>query len=167
MFGLTYDLWNEIINDAVEAHAPLFLAMHRAAEDLQVSPDLVESLKQNGAVELKSDDQNFVLEIDFIEDKIDGFRILLLAAEDLESFETIKADAAMDHGITPEDIEGFELEHGLELDEAIFEEMEDSYQIIVELDEQAVLFELVIFDSQDLDDARISDEAWRDDASAN
>ena len=62
-----------------------------------------------------------------------------------------------------EDVEGFELEHGLDMQEEIFVEMEESYGIRAEVRENEVIYELVIFDSQDIDDSRSGDLAWQED----
>jgi len=53
------------------------------------------------------------------------------------------------------------------MDEDIFEEMRESYGVDVEIDEDKLLFELVIFDSQDLDDSRKINGAWGGNAQAN
>jgi hypothetical protein len=167
LFSLTYDLWIEIIDDVVEGHAPLFETMHQAAESLDLSSALLEELKKEDILEIGTPEKRFLLKIDFFEDKIEGFMISLLAAEGLEIFETIKAEAASDHGFSLEDIEGYELEHGLDMDEEIFAEMEEGYGIFVEMDDNGILFELEVFNSQDLDNRRESNAAWEDEASAN
>ena len=151
----------------VGAHIDLFEAMHHASEQLQLSKPLIDDLKGRGVKEIGTGSQRFLLKIDFLEDKIGGFKISLLAAEDIEVFEELKAEIASDHGFCIEEIEGFELEHGLDMDEDIFEEMRESYGIDVEIDENELLFELVVFDSQDIDDSRKIDEAWNGNASAN
>ncbi len=167
MFCLTYDIWNEIVDDVVGAHVDLFEAMHHASEQLQLSKPLIDDLKSKGMKEIETGSQSFLLKIDFFEDKIEGFKISLMAAEDIEDFEKIKAEIASDHGVCIEEIEGFELEHGLVMDEDIFEEMRESYGVDVEIDEDKLLFELVIFDSQDLDDSRKINGAWGGNAQAN
>jgi hypothetical protein len=60
-----------------------------------------------------------------------------------------------------EEIQGFEIEHGLEMDEEIFENIEESFNITTEITENGVVFELVIFDSRDLDNNLESDPAWQ------
>ena len=45
----------------------------------------------------------------------------------MELFELSIAEAAANHGISLEEIEGFELEHGLKIDEEIIEKIEESY----------------------------------------
>lgn len=167
MFGLTYDIWNEIVDDVVSAHIDLFEAMHHVSEQLQLSKPLIDDLKSRGPKEIGTGSHSFLLKMDFLEDKIEGFRISLLAAEDIEVFEEIKAEVASDHGICIEEIEGFELEHGLVMDEDIFEEMRERYGVDVEIDENELLFALVVFDSQDIDDSRKIDGAWEGNAQAN
>ena len=161
MLSLTYDLWNEIIYDAVEAHAFLFDAMHQTADQLKLSKELVEDLKQNGVKDVGDDPWHFILEIDLLEDKIKGFTISLLAAESMELFESSIAKAASNHGISLEEIQGFEIEHGLEMDEEIFEKIEESYNVTTDFAEDGVIFELVVFDSRDIDNNLESDPAWQ------
>ncbi len=167
MYSLTYDLWNEIIDDVVIVHSPLFEAMHQAADKLTLSKAFVEDLKRKGMMEIEEETWRFLLQIEFWEDKIEGFWISLLAAEEAEMFEEIKAKAAADHGFSLEEVQGFELEHGLELDEEIFKEMEESWGVVAKAAENEVIFELVVFDSQDLDNLQKSDETWGDELSSN
>jgi hypothetical protein len=166
MYSLTYDLWKELISDVIDAHDPLFMAMIHAAEGISLSKALVDELKQKGVKEIGDYPWHFLLEIDHIADHIEGFSISLLATEDRKVFEQIVADAANDRDISWDDIEGFELEHGLDLNDDIFEEIEDIYDIRAEIAEKVVFFELVVFDSQDIDNSKESDEAWADEASA-
>jgi hypothetical protein len=163
LFGLSYDLWKEIIDEIAIAHDSLFAAMHQAADDLELSTALIDELKSKRDLTIANDPWEFRLMIDFIEDKIGGFIIYLATAEQLEIFEEIKANVASDHGFSLEEVEGFELEHGLDLQEEIFVEMEESYGIRAEVRENEVIYELVIFDSQDIDDSRSSDLAWQED----
>jgi hypothetical protein len=53
------------------------------------------------------------------------------------------------------------------MDEEIFEAIADSYEIQAEFSENEVLFELVIFDSQDIDDRQMSNLVWQEEDSAN
>ena len=163
MFGLTYDLWKEIIDEIALAHDSLFAAMHLAAEELQLSPALIDDLKQKKELKIANDTWEFRLMIDFIEDKIGGFIIYLAAIEQLEILEQIKANVASDRGFSLEEIEGFELEHGLDMQEEIFVEMEDSYNVRTEIRENEIVYELVVFDSQDIDDSQSSDLVWQED----
>lgn len=167
MFSLTYDLWIEIIDDVVESHAPLFETMREAVESLDLSDALLDNLKKKGILEIGTPEERFLLKIDFFEDKIDGFMVSLLASESLEIFETVKAEAVSDKGFSLEDIEGYEIEHGLNIDEEIFAEMEEGYGIFVEMDEDGILFEKEVFNSQDIDNIRENDAAWGGEASGN
>lgn len=160
MLCLTYDLWNDIIYDTVEAHASLFDAMHQTANQLNLSKELVDDLKRNEIKEIGDDTWHFILQLDLLNDKIEGFTISLLAAESMELFELSIAEAAANHGISLEEIEGFEFEHDLEMDEEIIEKIEESYKITTEIAESGVIFELVVFDSRDLDNRRENDQAW-------
>lgn len=163
MFGLTYDLWKEIIDEIAIAHDSLFAAMHQTADELQLTADLIDELKSKKELKIANDPWEFLLMIDFIEDKINGFIIYLATAEQLEILEEIKANVASDHGFSWEEIEGFELEHGLDMQEEIFVEMEESYGVRAEVRENEVIYELVIFDSQDIDNSQSSDLAWQED----
>jgi hypothetical protein len=163
LFGITYDLWKEIIDEIAVAHDSLFAAMHQAADNLELSTALIDELKSKRDLKIANDPWEFRLMIDFIEDKINGFIIYLATAEQLEIFEEIKADVTSNHGFSLEEIEGFELEHGLDMQEEIFIEMEESYGIRSEVRESEVIYELVIFDSQDIDDSQSSDLAWQED----
>jgi hypothetical protein len=49
------------------------------------------------------------------------------------------------------------------MQEEIFVEMEESYGVRTEVGENEVVYELVIFDSQDIDNSRSSDLAWQED----
>ena len=163
MFSLTYDLWKEIIEEIAEVHDPLFAAMHQAAEELQLSKALIDDLKSKRELTITDDPWELQLTIEFIEDKINGFIIRLEAIEPQEFFEEIKANVAADNGFSLEEIEGFEIEHGLDIEEEIFEEMEENYGVRTEVGEHEVIYELVIFDSQDIDNNRSSDLAWQED----
>jgi len=163
LFSLTYDLWKEIIEEIAEAHDPLFAAMHQAAEELQLSKALIDDLKSKRELTIANDPWELQLTIEFIEDKINGFIIYLEAIEPQDILEEIKANVASDKGFSLEEILGFEIEHGLDIEEEIFEEMEESYGVRTEVRENEVIYELVIFDSQDIDNNRSSDLAWQED----
>jgi len=167
LFSLTYDLWIDIIDVIVQAHAPIFETMQEAADSLELSDALLDDLKKKGILEIAIAGKSFLLKIDFYEDKIDGFMISLLDAESEEVYETIKAEAASDQGFSLEDIEGYEIEHGLDFDEEIFAEMEEGYGVYVEMDQNGILFELEVFNSQDLDNLRKGNAAWGDEAPGN
>jgi len=153
LFSLTYDLWKEIIEDIAQAHDSLFAAMHQAAEELQLSAALIDDLKKKRELTIANDPWELQLAIEFIDDKINGFTIFLVAKEPLEVLEEIKANIASDQGFSLEDIEGFELEHGLDMQEEIFVEIEESYGVTAEIRENVIIYELVVFDSQDIDNS--------------
>ncbi|MFZ2470378.1 MAG: hypothetical protein WAW52_00400 [Methanothrix sp.] len=163
MFSLTYDLWKEIIEEIALAHDPLFAAMHQAAEELQLSTALIDDLKSKRELTIANDPWELRLTIEFIEDEINGFIIYLDAKEPQETLEEIKANVASDQGFSLDEIVGFELEHGLDMQEEIFVEMEESYGVRAELRENEVIYELVIFDSQDIDNSLSSDLTWQED----
>jgi len=160
---LTYDIWKEIIDEISKTHDPLFAAMHQIRDDLQITPAIIEELKNKGEITIAEDPWEFKLILDAVEDEIDGFRIILAAVEQLDVLEQIKAGVASDHGFSQEDTEGYELEHGLDMQEEIFVEMEESYGIRAEVREDAVVYELIIFDSQDIDDSQYIDQIWQED----
>ncbi len=160
MYSLTYDLWKEIIDDVAFEHASLFAAMHQAAEDLKLSRVLIDDLKNKRELPIADDPWHLRLQIDFINDNIGGFRIYMIAPEELDILVQIMAEMAADHGFSLEEIEGFEIEHGLDMLDEVFEEIEDTYKIQAEVIENDVLFRLVVFDSQDIDDSRRSDLVW-------
>ena len=160
MVTLTYDLWNNVIDAAIRVHVPLFEAMRRAEKNLILSRALVDELKIKGFKEIQEGEWNFLLIIEPYEDEIGGFKIYLLAAETSEVFQKAKVDAAIAQSASVDGLRGFEVEHGLDLDDEIFEAMEDSYDISAELTINGLLFELVVFDSDDIDDSGKGVERW-------
>ncbi|MDD1758920.1 MAG: hypothetical protein LUQ22_09350 [Methanotrichaceae archaeon] len=160
MVAITYDLWNDVIDEVIRIHTPLFEAMRRAERYLILSRDLVDELKIKGFKEVQEGEWNFLLIIEPYEDEIGGFKIYLLAAETSEVFQQAKVDAAMSQSASADDLRGFEVEHGLDLDDEIFEAMEDSYDISAEVTTNGMLFELVVFDSDDIDDSGKGAESW-------
>jgi hypothetical protein len=163
LFGLTYDIWREIVADVAIAHEPLFTAMHQTAEDLILTSELIEELKQKKEIAVYAGEGEFKLLIDFVEDRIGGFVIVLSATEQLQILEQVKSDVASDRGFSSEEIRDFELEHGLDLQEEILEEIEEIYDVKAELGEDALVYELVVFDSQDIDDSQSSELVWQED----
>ena len=112
MFALTYDLWREIVEDVVVSHQPLFEAMHQAADDLELTPALIEELKREEELALPGD-EHFKLMIDFVQDEIEGFIIFLAAEVPQEFLAELMAGAAEERGFPLEELQAFELEHGL------------------------------------------------------
>ncbi len=153
MYNITYDLWNDIIDDCIEAHVPLFDAMRQTADKIQLSREQLDELKQKGFNEIYNEPWHFILKIELYDDEIEGFAITLLAAETLEVFDQIKINAASARGISDEELSGFEAEHGLDIDEEIFKGMNEGFDIAAEAAENGVLFELIVFDSEDIDNS--------------
>jgi hypothetical protein len=151
MFALTYYLWKEILDEVVNAQEPLFLAMQDAANDISVNRELVEELKASEFKEISNEKWHFLLKIELYGDNIGGFGISLLAAEAPEIYEQIKLEAASKYDVSIDDLSGFEAEHGLDMDEEVFKIVEDRFGIDVEYAENGLLFELVVFDSEDID----------------
>jgi len=160
LVAITYDLWNDVIDEVIRIHTPLFEAMRRAERYLILSRALVDELKIKGFKEVQEGEWNFLLIIEPYEDEIGGFKIYLLAAETSEVFQQAKVDAAIARSASVDDLRGFEVEHGLDLDDEIFEAMEDSYDISAEVTTNGMLFELVVFDSDDIDDSGKGAESW-------
>ena len=163
MFSLTYDLWKEIIMDIAQAHESLFDAMRLAAEDIQLTPALIDDLKKKRELTIATDPWELQLAIESLDDKINGFIIVLVAKEPLDALKEIESNIVFDQGFSLEEIEGFELEHGLDMQEEIFVEIEESYGVTAEIREDLVIYELVIFDSQDLDNSLCSDRSCQED----
>jgi hypothetical protein len=157
---LTYDLWNSVIDAVIRLHAPLFEAMQRAEENLILSKPLVDELKIKGFKEVQEGDWIFLLIIEPYDDEIGGFKIYLLAAESSEVFHKAKVDATIAQNSSIDELRSFEVEHGLDLDDDIFEAMEEGYDISAEVTTNGLLFELVVFDSDDIDDSSKGAESW-------
>ena len=153
MYNISYDLWNDIIDDCIEAHVPLFEAMRQTADKIQLSKAHLEELKQKGFNEIYNEPWHFLLKIELYDDKIEGFAITLLAAEMMDVFDQIKINAANARGISEEELQGFEAEHGLDIDEEIFKGIDEGFDIAAEPAENGVLFELIVFDSEDIDNS--------------
>ncbi|MCJ7444389.1 MAG: hypothetical protein MUO26_07665 [Methanotrichaceae archaeon] len=153
MDALTYYIWNDIVYGVIEIHASLFEAMHLAAKKQNLSSDLIEELKAKDSKDIREGDWRFSLRIELYEDDIGGFKINLLAAETYDAFQQAIANASKDHGISMNDLRNFEIEHGIDIDEDIIEAIEESYNIFAEETNEEVLFELVVFDSDDIDDS--------------
>jgi hypothetical protein len=161
LFTLTYDLWREIVEDVVVFHQPLFEAMHQAADDLKLTPALIEELKRQEELALPGE-EDFKLVIDLVQDEIGGFIIFLAAEEPQELLAELMADAAEERGFPLEELQAFELEHGLNMREEILVDMEETYGIQAEVGEDRLIYYLVLFDSQDIDDSRSSELVWQE-----
>jgi hypothetical protein len=161
MAGLTYELWNEMMDDAVEAQAPLFQAMHSAAEKIKITRSLVETLRLEGIKEMKEGEVELVLAIELHNDGIDGFMISLIAAESLELLEEVIYDVAEEMGFSEEEVRGYQAEHGLNLVEDFFSALANREGISAEVDGDSAVFELILFDSEDVDNSiNMTDGVW-------
>jgi hypothetical protein len=161
LYSLTYDLWNIIVDEAVDAYSPLFEEMQRTANGISLSKSLVDKLKQEGAMEVVDETLHFLLAIELYDDGIGGFKISLMISENLDAFEEIKERAAAVHDVTFEDIRNFEAEHGMNMAEEILDRIEERYSVYTEETCKDVVFELVVFDSEDIDSNNlIGNGAW-------
>jgi len=161
VYVLTYELWNSIIEKAVDAYAPSFEAFQNMADSIQLSRKLVENLRINGSGDLEGYNRQFLLSIEPYDDEIGGFRIILSMVESIETFEKTVAGSVASQGFSWEDIVNFEAEHGLNLKDEILDKMEEEHSILAEDSGGDLIFELVIFDSEDIDNnSRMGNEAW-------
>ena len=161
MHILTYDLWNIIVDEAVDAYSPLFEEMQRSADGIELSKSLVDKLKQEGALDVVDENRHFLLAIELYDDGIGGFKISLFISESLDAFDEIKDRAAMAHDVTFEDIRNFEVEHGMNMAEEIMDGIEERYSVYAEEAGVDIVFELVVFDSEDIDSNNlIGNRAW-------
>ncbi|MGV8089739.1 MAG: hypothetical protein ACP5OM_05660 [Methanothrix sp.] len=167
MYELNYHLWQEIIEDIASEYAPLFSIMHEAARELPISRALIDDLKNTKERNISTEPWRMWLQIDPIDDNIGGFRIYLMASEELDAIKELMVETAEDHGISQEEINAFEVEHGLDMLGDVFEVIRDRYEILPEIGGDNVTFSLVAFDSQDIDDCKGNDIFWSDDAYTN
>jgi hypothetical protein len=151
LYSLTYDLWNIIVDEAVDAYSPLFEEMQRTSDNISLSKSLVDKLKQEGAMDVVDETQHFLLVIELYDDGIGGFKISLMISESLDAFEEIKERAAAAHDVTFEDIRNFEVEHGMNMAEEILDGIEKRYSVYAEETREGLVFELVVFDSENID----------------
>jgi len=107
------------------------------------------------------------LQIDPIDDNIGGFRIYLMASEELDAIKELMSEIAEDHGISQEEINAFEVEHGLDMLGDVFEVIRDRYEILPEIRGGNIIFSLMAFDSQDIDDSKGNDIFWSGEAYTN
>jgi hypothetical protein len=162
MYNLTYDQWMALIDGVVNAQAPLFQAMRAAADGIRLDKNLADELKLDGQKELNVGDWTFLLALDPHDDVIGGFAISLLAEASLDDFDEAKELVAEVGGFTWPDIRNFEAEHGLNLDDEILETVEKEYGVLAEADDQTILFDMVVFDSQDTDNnCRLGSNSWQ------
>jgi hypothetical protein len=161
LYILTYDLWNTIVDEAVDAYSPLFEEMQQTADGIELSKSLVEKLKQEGAMDVVDENRHFLLAIELYDDGIGGFKISLFISESLDAFEEIKERAASAHDVTFEDIRNFEVEHGMDMSTEISDGIEERYSVYAKEAGVDIVFELVVFDSEDIDSNNlIGNGAW-------
>ena len=158
MYILTYDLWNTIVDEAVDAYSPLFEEMQRSADGIELSKSLVDKLKQEGTLDVVDENRHFLLAIELYDDGIGGFKISLFISESLDAFEEIKDRAAMAHDVTFEDIRNFEVEHGMNMAEEIMDGIEERYSVYANEASEDIVFELVVFDSENIDSNNLMGE---------
>lgn len=161
MYSLTYDLWNIIVDEAVDAYSPLFEEMQRTADGIGLSKSLVDKLKQEGAMEVGDETRHFLLAIELYDDGIGGFKISLMISESLDAFEEIKERAAAAYDVTLVDIRNFAAEHGMNMAEEILDRIEERYSVYAQETDKNIVFELVVFDSENIDsNSLMGDEVW-------
>jgi hypothetical protein len=161
LYSLTYDLWNIIVDEAVDAYSPLLDEMQRTLNGISLSKNLVDKLKLEGTMDIVNGARHFLLAIELYDDGIGGFKISLFIAESLDAFEEIKDRAASAHDVTFEDIRNFEVEHGMNMAEEIMDGIEERYSVYAEEAGVDIVFELVVFDSEDIDSNNlIGNGAW-------
>lgn len=167
MNDLSYELWREMIESIASEYEPLFSIMHEVAGELPLSRDLIDDLKKRNEKTISDDPWRIWLQIDPIDDEIGGFRIYLLAAIEMEAMNELMEETEDDLGISPEEIDAFEVEHGLDMLGEIFEVIRDEYQVQPEVQEGNIILTLVVFDSQDIDDSKGNDIFWTDEVYTN
>jgi hypothetical protein len=161
MYSLTYDLWNAIIDEAADAYSNLFEAMQRAASNVRLSKSLVDELRLKGTIDIANDTRQFLLAIELYDDGIGGFKISLMTSESIDAFQEIKERAAAVYEVTPDDIRNFEVEHGLDMSDEILDMIEEKYSVNASEADENIVFELVVFDSEDIDNNSImGNGAW-------
>jgi hypothetical protein len=161
MYSLTYDLWNAVIDEAVDAYSSLFEAMQRAASSVSLSKSLVDELKRKGTIEIVNDTQRFLLAIELYDDGIGGFKISLMTSESIDAFQEIKERAAAVYEVALDDIRNFEVEHGLDMSDEILDMIVEKYSVNASEAGEDIVFELVVFDSEDIDNNSImGNGAW-------
>jgi hypothetical protein len=162
MYGLTYDLWNLIIEDAVDAYSPLVEAMKNASESIYLTKSLADELKEVETMEIEYKSWHFLLTIELYDDDIDGFKISLEASETIDSFERLIERLASIRGVKLEEIKNFGVENGLNFSDDIFDMIDVVYSVDADESEDKIVFKFVIFDSQDIDNtAKIEDENYK------
>lgn len=167
MYEINYEIWKEMVEDIAFEYVPLFSIMHEVAKEMPLSRALVDDLKNTKELTISNDPWRMWLQIELIADNINGFIVYLMASEELNAFENLLSETAEDYGISLEDIDAFEIDHGLDMLGDVFEEIRDKYEIQPETRGSDIIFSLVIFDSQDIDDSKGNDIFWSEDFYTN
>lgn len=167
MYEINYEIWKEMVEDIAFEYVPLFSIMHEVAKEMPLSRALVDDLKNTKELTISNDPWRMWLQIDLIADNINGFIVYLMASEELNAFENLLSETAEDYGISLEDIDAFEIDHGLDMLGDVFEEIRDKYEIQPETKGSDIIFSLVVFDSQDIDDCKGNDIFWSEDFYTN
>lgn len=167
MNDLNYELWQEMIEHIASEYADLFSIMHQAARELPLSRALIDDLKTKKELLISTDPWRMVLQIDLIEDDIGGFRIYLMTSVERDALEDLMSETAEELGITQEEIDAFEVDHGLDMLGDVFEKIRDEYGIQPEIQGGNIIFSLLVFDSQDIDDSMGNDIFWSEDVHTN
>jgi hypothetical protein len=161
LYSLTYDLWNTIVDEAVDSYSLLFEEMRQATSSISLSKPFVDRLKQDGVMEIGDETRHFLLAIELYDDVIGGFKISLMISLCLDDFEEIKERAAAAHDVTLEDIRNIEAEHGMDMAEEILDGIEERYSVYAEEASEDIVFELVVFDSENIDSNNlIGNRVW-------
>ena len=163
MNDLNYELWQEMIEHIASEYADLFSIMHQAARELPLSRALIDDLKTKKELLISTDPWRMVLQIDLIEDD----RIYLMTSVERDALEDLMSETAEELGITQEEIDAFEVDHGLDMLGDVFEKIRDEYGIQPEIQGGNIIFSLLVFDSQDIDDCMGNDIFWSEDVQTN
>ena len=167
MYNIDYAIWQEMVEYVVYEYAPLFSILHEAARELPLSRTLIDDLKASGELTVSCEPFRISLQIDPINDNIGGFRIYLMASIELSAMKELMSEVADDQGISQEEIDAFEVEQGLDMLGDIFEEIRDGYDIHPEIKGDDIIFSLLVFDSQDIDDSKGNDIFWSNEVYTN
>jgi hypothetical protein len=79
----------------------------------------------------------------------------------MDAFEEIKERAAAAYDITFEDIRNFAAEHGMNMAGEILNRIEERYSVYAGETDKKIVFELVVFDSENIDSNNLmGNEVW-------
>lgn len=112
-------------------------------------------------MEIADEARHFLLAIELYDDGIGGFKISLMVSESPDAFEEIKERAVVAHDVAFEEIRNFEAEHGMNMAEEILDGIEGRYSVYAEETGLDIVFELVVFDSENIDSNSLKgDGVW-------